>query len=203
MDHAQLRHLLDLGLDVVGGSVSATPADGWSAPSPCDGWTARDVLSHVTGTAAKALGVLTGDEYAGVPARPRDEAAASVVAHWHDLAAATRSAMMTADLDAVAETPRGPMPVATALRLPIADFATHAWDIAAASGRSLELDPALLHHIREVCTAIPEDRLRAPGLFAPEVAPRDGAGPTERLMAWLGRAAPDAGTFWTPRMPRT
>ncbi|WP_194291369.1 TIGR03086 family metal-binding protein [Cumulibacter manganitolerans] len=185
--------LLTAGLDLIGEQVEATSDDGWSAASPCERWTALDVLAHVTGTTQKAIACMSGAEYTGEPADPvTGEGVAPIVQRWRDTADQAADSVIAADPAQQVETPRGSMPLGAALALPAADLAVHAWDLAAAGGRRLELSPELLAHVQSVIDSLPPDRLRSPGLFGPQVEAPPGAGPTETLMAFLGRRRPDA-----------
>ena len=184
--------LFPAGLDLVTEQVEATTGNAWNAPSPCEAWTALDVLAHVTGTVHKALSSMGGGDYASVPAdaaggtEPDD-----VVARWNEAATRAADAMLTADPDQTVSSPQGDVPLRQALALPVADMAVHSWDIAAASGRDLELPDDLRAHVEAVVRSVPPEMLRTPETFGPEVEPPAGAGPTEQLMAFLGRRPPN------------
>lgn len=162
----------------------------WDRPSPCDGWTAADVLGHITGTLDKVRVLLSDDDYAGQPAQPTGLTGAEAVDAWSAKRSAVLAVLPAADPERIVSTPFGEQSVHQALLRPAADLATHAWDIAASQGERLELSEPLLAVVRQVCQAVPEDAMRRPGLFGPAVSAPADAGPTEQLMAWLGRSIP-------------
>ena len=84
------------------------------------------------------------------------------------------------------------LPLGQALALPVADMAVHSWDIAAASGRDLQLPDDLREHVEGMVRAVPAEQLRSPETFGPPVEAPQGASPTEQLMAFLGRSRPRA-----------
>ena len=181
--------LFPAGLDLVTEQVDATTD--WDAPSPCEGWTALDVLAHVTGTVHKALISMGGGAYASVPADAAGGVDASaVVARWHEAAGRAADALLAADPEQVIESPRGPLPLRQALGLPVADMSVHAWDLAASGGRDLALPDDLRAHVERLVRGLPEEKLRSAEMFAPSVEAPSDAGPTDQLMAFLGRSRP-------------
>lgn len=180
--------LLPAGIDLVAEQVEATTDDGWSAASPCGEWSALDVLAHVTGTVQKAIASMGGGDYAAVPADAAGASAMSeIVTQWEETAAKAADTIVAASPDALVDTPRGELPLREALALPTADLAVHAWDLAAAGGRALELPDDLIAHVERVVASIPPERLRSEGLFGPEVEAPADASKTDKLMAFLGR----------------
>lgn len=179
------------GLDLVSEQVEATSAEGWAAPSPCEGWRAIDVLSHVTGTVQKSVTALGGGDYASTPGEAASEVdTTEAIARWQESAARAADAILTADLDRPVPSPRGEMPLREALALPVADLAVHAWDIAAAAGRDLDLPDDLRAHVEGMTRSVPDEMLRSEGTFGPALEPPAGASETEKLMAFLGRRRP-------------
>ncbi len=165
----------------------------WSRPSPCGDWVASDVLGHITGTLDKARVMLSSGAYGGQPADPMGLPGPEAVALWRSTRDQLLSELADADLTRGIQTRFGEQPLGQALARPAADFCTHAWDIAASQGERLELPDDLLDLVRRVAEAVPPAAMRSPGLFGAEVTPAPDAGPTERLMAWLGRRRPAAG----------
>ncbi len=62
----------------------------------------------------------------------------------------------------------------------------HAWDIAVATGRDVEVDPAVVEATIGVISAS-ADMLRSGGLMANEVAVRPDAAPMDRFIGLIGR----------------
>ncbi len=73
----------------------------------------------------------------------------------------------------------------------LAELATHAWDLARATGQIDELDPSLAVPALEGARAMMEPRYRnmveAGSPFGAEVHPVSGADDWERLAAFMGR----------------
>jgi uncharacterized protein (TIGR03086 family) len=67
------------------------------------------------------------------------------------------------------------------------DTATHSWDIARASGQDANLPDALAETVLAVCHGFVTDDIRKFAGFDPPVPVGADAGPTERLVAFLGR----------------
>lgn len=190
------RGVLAEAIAAMGGQVALTTEEQWDRASPCAGWTAADVVRHVVGTLTKTAEVLRGAAYGGEPRDPAgagaggDDAGSDPRVAWAVAAAEAERLLPLADPAAVVGTPRGALPTSAAIALPASDLAVHAWDLAAAGGREIELPAALLEHVRAIAESIPPQALRSPGLFGPELPAPEGASPTEALMAWLGRARP-------------
>jgi uncharacterized protein (TIGR03086 family) len=66
------------------------------------------------------------------------------------------------------------------------DTATHTWDIATATRQPTQLPTSVAEAALEASRATISPEIR-PGRFGPEVAPSPDAGPTEQLVAFLGR----------------
>jgi hypothetical protein len=68
-----------------------------------------------------------------------------------------------------------------------ADLAVDPWDVADATGQTLQRPRELLSHVVATGEQVPEHVLRGPDLFGPaQQAPAD-ADNTTKLMAWLGQ----------------
>jgi len=158
-------------------------ADQWENPTPCPEWTVRDLLAHTIGVVATlgaaASGTAPTSFVLGVdPAAQFHEAATATLAAWR----------VPGVLDTVVPIAAGPMPGRAVAGINLLDTATHAWDIAVASGQPAQLPHDVAQAALAESRAIiaPETRV---GRFAGEVAAPPGAGPTERLVAFLGRRA--------------
>ncbi|XVX21494.1 TIGR03086 family metal-binding protein [Actinomycetota bacterium] len=184
--------LLGSAIDLMTEQVDAMGEQDWARPSPCEGWSGHQVLDHVTNTLIGIQGALAGGSY--LASKHEDGAAtgtpAEAVERWHRLAEEAKAA--AADLDPAAELagPMGSGPAEQALRIPTHDLTVHAWDLAATAGRELELPEVLRDDLDQLVHNTPPEILRSPGLFGPELPAPDGGGPTEQIMAFLGRSRP-------------
>jgi uncharacterized protein (TIGR03086 family) len=174
------------GVSVFNEVLTQVPEHAWDAASLCQGWTARDVVDHVVGTMTKGIAVLRGAPFQAGPSRLSNAASDPLVA-WRAVMHPAREAVRTAELHREVDTPHGRRTIAEALAFPAADLAVHAWDVADATGQTLQLPRELLSHVVATCEQVPEHVLRGPDLFGPaQQAPAD-ADNTTKLMAWLGR----------------
>jgi uncharacterized protein (TIGR03086 family) len=155
-------------------------------PTPCEEWTVRDLLGHMIGVVA---GI--GAAAAGIPPaeRPAFELAADPAAQFQTAATAALGAWRAPGiLDRVVDGGAGPMPGRVLAGINLLDTATHTWDLAIATDQPATLPPDVAEAALDVSlrTISPEIR---PGRFGPELTPAEGAGPTEQLVAFLGRKA--------------
>ncbi|MGE2814022.1 TIGR03086 family metal-binding protein [Mycobacterium heidelbergense] len=156
--------------------------DQLGAPTPCSEWAIRDLVEHVIG----------GNEHVGQwaetpiepPARPDD-----LVAAHRAAAAAAQSVFAGPDgMSMMFTLPIGQLPGQLFLGLRTADVLTHAWDLAAATGQSTDLDPELAAEQLAAVRALVGPQFRGPGKpFAEEqpCAPERAA--ADQLAAFLGR----------------
>lgn len=108
-------------------TVLRAVGDRWDAPSPCTEWNALGVLEHVIGFHDRLLLEPLGAK----PSRPRDDP----VARWEVTVDALFRAL--ARPDSLDEQRTGLLGVLTT------DVLVHTWDIAAATGQVVTLDPEL------------------------------------------------------------
>lgn len=159
------------------------------APTPCPEFDVRALLGHLVTTVERVRLIGEGlDPYAAPavvtglddPAAAYAETAAKAVALWAD----------DAVLDREVTVPWGTVPGRAALWGYVNETLVHGWDLAVATGQDPEADPDLVTPVLDAAVAfLPAEPRGGRVPFAPPVAPRPGAGPTERLANWCGRAA--------------
>jgi uncharacterized protein (TIGR03086 family) len=174
-------------MDFLVAAVAQIPSQSWDQPSNLDGWTVRDLVGHVTGSAAKVVALVEDKDIWQKPSVPDDWKCEDPAARLRELAAHVQDALPGADLDAKRPSPQGEVPLRRALTFPVSDLALHSWDVYRSLGRLVELPDGLLAFCRGLVESIPEDMLRRPGAFASARRAPDEAMPTARLMAYLGR----------------
>lgn len=183
---ALMQRVIDETVEVVNG---VTP-DQLDTPSPCDGWTVRDVINHITGGAtmfaisaeegsvpddelARLMGGDNlGDDYKGSFAKAADRAMSAF--------------RQPGVLDKIVKLPFGEMPAGVALDIAIFDVATHACDIAHATGRTVT-DTELLEAALVMGHQMVGPELRVPGVFGDEQPAAPDATAQDRLLAFAGR----------------
>ncbi len=170
--------------DLFAGTIAGAPVDRWKAPSPCEDWNARQVVGHVIDTQGMFLGFVGGDLAEGPtveddPAAAWDHARGVVQAELDDPERAqatfegfTGTTTFEAGVD----------------RFLCTDLVVHRWDLAAASGQEIALDPDDMAHAREAVAPM-ADKMRGPGAFGPELEVPEGADEQTAFLAFFGRRA--------------
>ena len=164
------------------GVIVGVRADQYDDPTPCEEWTVRDLLTHMIGVVA-GLGAAA----AGQPPSSAFELSPDPAGQFQELAAITLAAWRTPGvLGKVVDGGAGPMPGRVLAGINLLDTATHTWDLATATGQPAGLpnDVAKAALEASLQTISPEIM---PGRFGPELTAPDGAGATQRLVAFLGR----------------
>ncbi len=158
-----------------------------SEPTPCKEWDVGTVLAHATG-------VLTRFRGTALRQSPPTEAGADHLSE--DFVGAYRTAAEAAlaawsrprALEGTCRLPIGmELPAPAAAGINTVDTLVHGWDLATATGQDPTLDPALAAAALDFCTIAITDDVRGRGAFGPIVPVSDGASPTDRLVAFLGR----------------
>lgn len=167
------------------GVIAGVRADQMANPTPCTQWDVHALLGHALGVVAGIGGAVRGD------APPPDGAqfvlADDPAAQFRSLANSTLAAWTRADLTSEINIGAGPMPGSAALSINLLDTATHAWDIARATGQPEDLPADLASLVLEVCQTFVTDEIRGFAGFDPAVAVPADASSTTKLAAFLGR----------------
>jgi len=165
------------------GIIANVSVDQYNDSTPCADWAVRDLLEHTIGVVAGLGATARGEvgapfELGADPATQFKDAATSTLAAWRSPGV----------LDRVIDGGAGQMPGHVLAGINLLDTATHAWDIAAATGQPSELPDAVATTALEVSRATISPEMR-PGRFGPEVPAAANASPTELLVAFLGRTS--------------
>ena len=186
------RPLLTRALDQVGDLVAATPPEALGAPTPCDGWDVRTLLAHLVGVHRRIAHVGGGglfSEVSSMPALADDRIAPELVAARADVDRAWGlDGSDAAVLDREVTVPWGTMAGRFVGFGYVQELTVHAWDLAAATGRTAALDDALAAAVEDTAhRVLPAEPRGGPIPFGPPVPVAPDAAPTTRLVAWLGR----------------
>ena len=165
--------------------VRAVPPGAWDNPSPCEGWTARDVVGHLTQWIPGFFGS-QGVEFPAVPSVEDDPVGA-----WETVQATMAGALADPVMAAKKiETPFSSQSLAETVDMVVTgDVFTHTWDLARATGQPEALDPDQLQRMVAAIGQMPEEMLRADGMFGPRIDVPDDADDQTRLLAYFGRRA--------------
>jgi uncharacterized protein (TIGR03086 family) len=159
-----------------------------SLESPCPGWSVRDVVNHSIGVTLKFA-----DFAAGGSDHPRTPPG-DLVGRDHRLAlrsaaGAAQSAWASADMERPCHLPFGTFPASLAAGINLFDGLAHTWDIAAATGVTLECPDELWQAGLEAARAVIGPG-RDPRQYAAAIPVAAAASPRQRFLAFTGRAEP-------------
>jgi uncharacterized protein (TIGR03086 family) len=168
--------------DAFAGVLANVSSDQFGAPTPCSEWAIQDLIEHV----------LNGNELVGIwsgcneepPARPDD----TVAAHRTTAAAAQEIFARPDGMSMMFKLPFGEFPGQFFIGMRSSDVLTHAWDLAAATNQSTDLDPELAAEQLAAVRALVGPDFRGPGKpFAEEQPCSAERAPADQLAAFLGR----------------
>ncbi len=165
--------------------VGGVPAGAWDNPSPCEGWTARDVVRHLTEWIPGFFGA-QGVAFPAVPSVEDDPVAA-----WDTVQRTVANALADPALAAKpVETPFSTQSLADTVDMIVTgDVFTHTWDLARATGQDETLDPDQLQRMIVSMGEMPEEALRADGMFGPAIDVPADADDQSKFLAYVGRRA--------------
>jgi len=147
--------------------------------TPCPGWDVGTVVEHIAGALemfAAALGATVSFGDVDEPVTRLRALTSTVEAAW----------ATPGRLETTVQLPFGAFPAALAARINALETFVHGVDIAVATGREDLVRPELCEAIRDMAEAAGFDTFRQPGMFGPEVEPRNDS-PVARLLAFVGR----------------
>src|SRR3954451_5373609 len=180
-NHMELIDALDHAFQHAEGVIGQVRPDQYDNRTPCDQWSVRDLLEHTIGVVA-GLGAAASAQPAAAFDLGDDPAA-----QFRDAAKTSIDAWRTPGvLDRVIETGPRPMPGRVLAGINLLDTATHTWDIAVATGQPAQLPAGVAEAALEASRATISAEIR-PGRFGPELDANSAVGPTEQLVAYLGR----------------
>ncbi len=177
---------LPRAIDYALGSIEAVTPDLLGRPTPCRRWDLRMLLRH-TCESMTALheGLVAGR--VGLEPAPDDETAADPARMFRERAHRLRAAWVSAggrrrDIEVV-DCPLADSVMAGAGAL---EIAVHGWDISQACGQYRPIPPDLALDLLALSALLVPESDRQP-LFAAPAAVTPAAGPSELLIAFLGR----------------
>lgn len=185
----------------VAGLVAAVRDDQLRAPSPCPAYAAADLLDHLGGLCLAFTAAARKERLPGAEAGPQVDGS-RLEEGWRDRIGAALDELATAWRDPAAYdgiTQAGPvdLPGDVAALVALNEVVVHGWDLARATGRAYDPDPAAV----AACTGFvasfepPEGGGSDNGLFGPPVAVADDASALDKLIGLTGRDPAWAGSF--------
>jgi uncharacterized protein (TIGR03086 family) len=182
--------MLQRVVDTTNGVLDNTTPEQLSNQTLCTEWTVKDLINHmVSGATMFAISAEQGSVPDDVLGRlmSSDNVGDDPKGAW-DAAAGRAMAAFEAPgaMDKIVALPFGQMPGGVALNIAIFDVATHAVDLARATGQHVT-DTELLEGALAMGRQMVSPELRVPGVFGDEQAISAGAPVEDRLLAFAGR----------------
>lgn len=194
MDIAGILDRYRRAQDAFDAVLADVPPERWNAGSACELWTVRDVVGHVIWGLEGLRHHTAGREYTERSGPPGSEnpgtlAGEDPLTGWRS----AREAVGLALTDDMLDQPAPPWLVAMRRDATVADFLelstldtlVHAWDVGAAFGMDVDMEPDLVTRSFSLARLI---IVRSPSTFGPRLAPPPGADPQARLLTFLGRS---------------
>jgi uncharacterized protein (TIGR03086 family) len=158
------------------------------AATPCSSWNVRALINHFVGSARWGASVATGT---GDELTNEDYSAGDLLAGYDDSIKVALTAFGSAGvLQKTVDLAFGRFSGAELMGMVVMDQFAHGWDLARAIGHPTDLDPELAGELLVQARVTILDAYRGPegeAVFGPAREAPDGAGPADRLAAFLGR----------------
>src|SRR5690349_395717 len=182
--------MLQRVVDTTTAVIDQTTSDQLSNRTLCTEWTVRDVINHMVGGATMfAISVEDGsvpDEMLG-RLMGGDNVGDDPQGAWATASdRAMKAFSLPGAMDKIVKLPFGEMPGGIALNIAIFDVATHACDLAQATGQHVT-DSELLAGALAMGKQMIGPDLRVPGVFGDEQAADAQASAEDKLLAFAGR----------------
>ena len=171
----------------VGELIAGVQDDQITATTPCPEFRVKELLEHIVLAMRRVAALGEGAEFYSINEEPVDGG-------WHDQYRDAAHDVMTAwtdvaKLDAIYTVPWGDLPGAAILGAYTGELAVHGWDLAQATGQSLEiadevLEPSLAGAHQSIPVEIRADEMVP---FGPVVDIAAEASTLDRLVGWFGR----------------
>lgn len=161
-------------------------------PTPCTDFDVTALAEHMAGAAERPLHVIGGEEIGELETTSArfDEQADAI-----ERVGTTISELLGDDeMEKEFTLPWGTYRGRALAEMYTMELATHAWDLAAATGQDRSLGDALAEVILPTARRlVPEDEYRGGDMpFGPVVEAPEGAGPADLLACHMGRSVPSA-----------
>jgi uncharacterized protein (TIGR03086 family) len=150
-----------------------------TAPTPCAKFTVADVVDHLVGSLTH-LGTMAGMPEGPLPTGPAEARVAGVSQR-------ALEAWRLRGIEGTVPFGSGEMPAAVAADILSLELLVHAWDVAEATGQTIEVSDALSGFVLERGREVIQPGARDGDRFGPEVAVGPDADNLRRLAAFTGR----------------
>ncbi|GAA1860797.1 TIGR03086 family metal-binding protein [Paeniglutamicibacter psychrophenolicus] len=154
-----------------------TPADN-GLPTPCENFSVTQLVDHLIGS-VHGIGKALGLELLDDPSAPAEARVA-------DAAQATLESFTRRGLEGTIDMGFAQLPATIVANILNLEFLVHAWDLATATGQSLQVHPGLSDYVLGLARNTISPQMRG-NSFADETLVDESAASLERLVAFTGR----------------
>jgi len=185
-EHTDIRPLFSTAASTAAKVLAGVTPAQYGDPTPCDDFTVRQLMDHLVGATRRLAVVGRGGDAESVdPSSPLEEwnlafseAVSDVEEAWGDPARLGQTVVL----------PFAELPGAAAVALYTNEVTVHSWDLAGATGQSVDWDPAVLAvSLSAMKQMLPPGARPEEIPFADEVAVPGDAPAIDQLVAWSGR----------------
>ncbi len=156
-----------------------------SRQTPCEDFTVAELVDHLFGSVT-GIGRALGAEI------NEDPGAASSEVRIADAAQATLEAFSDRGLEGSIDMGFAVLPATMVASILNLEFLVHAWDLAAATGQTIDVAPVLSDYVLGLARTTISPQVRAGGSFAEAAIVHESAASLDRLIAFTGRQVPTA-----------
>ena len=149
--------------------------DQWDNGTGCGDWTVRELVDHAIFWQANLSQFVGG----GASAEDGWSAVKSSIAGALGDPAALEGAIESGPMEG--------MPKHAGLGLATADVLLHSWDLGKAIGLDVELPAEAVEAVHMGVSQMPEEMMRSPQVFGPEISVPDDASAQDKLLGFTGR----------------
>lgn len=181
------RPLFVRALDQAQRLIDSTAPETLDLPTPCTEYDVRTLLGHLLTVGARINLALNGGDPLTIPMVTTG--VDDIPAAWKERRVALdRTLADDSTLGRVCKLPWATLPGAAAIAAYTGELATHAWDLATATGRRDQLDEALATQVLPMVRQyVPAQQRGGHVPFGPVVQVAGDAAPYDQLAAWQGR----------------
>jgi uncharacterized protein (TIGR03086 family) len=168
---------------IVSTVIGGLSSDDRETSTPCSEWNVHEVLEHMCQGGQMVAGGLQGQ---APPDEMPDFLSNGPAEGWRNAYAALAAAATPEALAASHQMPFGEVPGEVAVSVITADHLVHAWDVAEATGQSIEVDDELAQWALDTWKVVVPAEGRDGG-FADVVPVADDASLLDQLLGYTGR----------------
>ncbi|MET9274909.1 TIGR03086 family metal-binding protein [Kribbella sp. NPDC003557] len=187
MNNFDPRPLFVRALDQTQQLIDGTELETLDLPTPCTEYDVRTLLGHLLTVSARINLALRGGDPLTIPVVTTG--VDDVPAAWKERRVALDSTLADDSvLGRTCKLPWGTFPGAAAIGAYTGELATHAWDLATATGRRDQLDEDLAAQVLPMVRQyVPAEQRGGHVPFGPVVPVAADAPPYDQLAGWQGR----------------